>query len=73
LRRIISEEKQRRKLQNRKKKELRDFITGKIERLIEEKEENSKQRRAREVAFEVEIKQEGLKNLSMQERTIATP
>jgi mevalonate kinase len=55
-----------------KKKELRDFITRKIERLIEEQEDKLKQQRARELAVEVERMQEGLKNLFVQERSIAT-
>jgi hypothetical protein len=55
-----------------KKKELRDFITRKIERLIEEQEDRSKQQRARELTVEVERTWEGLKNLSMQEISIAT-
>jgi hypothetical protein len=56
-----------------KKKELRDFITRKIERLIEEQEDKSKQQRERELVVEVERTQEDLKNLPMQERSIATP
>jgi hypothetical protein len=56
-----------------KKQELRDFIARKIERLIEEQEDKSKQQRTRELVVEVERTQEGLKNLSMQERSIATP
>jgi galactokinase len=53
-----------------KKQELRDFIARKIERLIQE--DKSKQQRAREVVVEVERTQEGLKNLSMQERSVST-
>jgi hypothetical protein len=45
------EGKKRRKLQNRKKKELRDFITRRIKRLIEEQEH--KKQRARELDIEV--------------------
>jgi hypothetical protein len=37
-----------------KKKELRDLIARKIERLIEEQEDKSKQQRARELVVEVE-------------------
>jgi hypothetical protein len=40
--------------------------------LIEEKEDKLKQLRARELAIEVERTQEGLNNLSMQERTTFT-
>ena len=40
--------------------------------LIEEQEDNLKQQRAREVVAEVERTQEGLKDLSMQERRIPT-
>jgi hypothetical protein len=56
-----------------KKQELRDFMARKIERLIQEQEDKSKQQRARELAVEVERTQEGLKNLSMQERSASTP
>jgi hypothetical protein len=55
-----------------KKQELRDFIARKIERLIQEQEDKSKQQRARELVVEVERTQEGLKNLSMQERSAST-
>jgi hypothetical protein len=55
-----------------KKQELRDFIARKIDRLIEEREVKSKQQNAREVVIEVERTQEGLKDLSMQERRIPT-
>jgi hypothetical protein len=57
----------------KKKQELRDFIARKIDRLIEEQEDQSKQQRERELVVEVERTQEDLKNLSMQERSIATP
>jgi hypothetical protein len=57
----------------KKKQELRDFITRRIARLIEEQEDQSKQPRARELYIEVEKTHEDLKNLSMQERSIATP
>ena len=53
--------------------ELRDFMTRKIKRLIEEKENKSKQQRDRELAFEVERTQEGLKNLPMEEKRASTP
>ena len=56
-----------------KKKELRDFITRKIERLIEEQEDKSKHQRERELIFEAERTQEDLKNLAMQEISISTP
>jgi hypothetical protein len=56
-----------------KNKELRDFIARKIERLMQEQEDKLKQQRARELAVEVERTQEGLKNLSMQERSASTP
>jgi hypothetical protein len=56
-----------------KKKELRDFMARRIARLIEEQEDKSKQLRARDLAVEVERTQEGLKNLSMQERRAPTP
>jgi hypothetical protein len=55
-----------------KKKELRDLITRRIERLIEEQEDKPKQQRARELDVEVEIMQEDLKNLPMQEIRIPT-
>jgi hypothetical protein len=50
-----------------KKQELRDFLARKIDRLIEEREVESKQQKARELAIKVERTQEGLKDLSMQE------
>jgi hypothetical protein len=56
----------------KKKQELRDFIARKIDRLIEEREVKSKQQKARELVVEVERMQEGLKDLSMQERSIST-
>jgi hypothetical protein len=56
-----------------KKKELRDFMTRKIKRLIEEQENKSKQQRARELAIEAGRTQESLKNLSIQERSAFTP
>jgi hypothetical protein len=40
-------------------------MARRIVRLIEEQEDKSKQLRAREIVFEVERTQEGLKNLSM--------
>ena len=58
----------------KKKKESRDFTARKTDRLIEEREDNSKQQnkvttqegqKARELAIKVERIQEGLKNLSM--------
>jgi hypothetical protein len=52
----------------KKKKELRDFIARKIDRLIQEREVKSKQQKPRELVVEVERTQEGLKDLSMQER-----
>jgi hypothetical protein len=55
-----------------KKKELRDFMARRITHLIEEQEDKSKQLRARDLAVEVEKMQEGLKNLSMQERRAPT-
>jgi hypothetical protein len=55
-----------------KKKELRDFMARKIERLIQEQEDKSKQQKARELVVEVERMQEGLKNLSTQERRAPT-
>jgi hypothetical protein len=48
-------------------------MARRIARLIEEREDKSKQLRARELAIEVERTQEGLKNLSMQERRDPTP
>jgi hypothetical protein len=50
----------------KKKQELRDFVARKIDRLTEEQEDKSKQQRERELVVEVEITQEGLKDLSMQ-------
>jgi hypothetical protein len=55
-----------------KKQELRDLITRKIERLIEEQEDKSKQQRERELAVKFERMQEGLKDLSMQEESMST-
>ena len=64
-----------------KKHKLRDFIARKIDRLIKEREDKSKQqnkvtmqegKKARELVVKVEIMQEGLKNLSMKERSIFT-
>jgi hypothetical protein len=72
LRRNGSEGKQRKRLQKKKMKKLRDFIARKIECLIEEQKDMSKQQREREVAIEVEITREGLKDLSMQERKLPT-
>jgi hypothetical protein len=48
-------------------------MARKIERLIEEQENKSKQQRARELVVEVERTQESLKNLSMKERSTFTP
>jgi hypothetical protein len=48
-------------------------MARKIARLIEEKEDKSKQQRARELAVEFERTQEGLKNLSIQEISVSTP
>jgi hypothetical protein len=56
-----------------KKKELMDFIAKKIERLIQEQENKLKKQKARELAVEIERTQEGLQNLSMQERSTSTP
>jgi hypothetical protein len=56
----------------KKKKELRDFIARKIDRLIEEQEDKSKQQRERELVVEVERTQKGLKDLSMQEESMST-
>jgi hypothetical protein len=56
----------------KKKKELRDFIARRIDRLIEEQEVESKQQNARELVVKVERTQEGLKDLSIQERNIPT-
>jgi predicted phage tail protein len=64
-----------------KNHELRDFIAKKIDRLIEEQEDKSKQQnkvttqeeqKERELIVKVERMQEGLKDLSMQERRIPT-
>jgi hypothetical protein len=64
-----------------KKKELRDFIARKIDRLIEEREDNSKQHnevttqeehKAKELAIKVERMKKYSKDLSMQERRIPT-
>jgi hypothetical protein len=57
----------------KKNKELRDFIAREIDRQIEEREVKSKQHKTRELVVEVERMQEGLKDLSMQERRIPTP
>jgi hypothetical protein len=56
----------------KKKQELRDFITRKIDQLIEEREGKSKKQKARELASKIERMKEGLKDLSMQERSIST-
>jgi PHP family Zn ribbon phosphoesterase len=64
----------------KKKKELRDFIVRKIDRLIEEPEDKSnkhnkvtmpEEQKVRELAIKVERMQKDLKNLSMEE--ISTP
>jgi hypothetical protein len=56
----------------KKRQELRDFISRKIDQLIEEQEVKSKQQNARELVVEVERAQEGLKNLSMQGESKST-
>jgi hypothetical protein len=65
----------------KKKQELRDFIARKTNRLIEEREDKSKQQikvttqeghTSRELAIKVERIQEVLKNLSIQERSMPT-
>jgi hypothetical protein len=56
----------------KKKKQLRDFITRKIDRLIEEREVESKQQKARELASKIERTQEVLQDLSMKEKSIST-
>jgi hypothetical protein len=56
-----------------KKQELRDFMARRIVCLIEEQEDQFKQLRTRDLAVEFERTQEGLKNLSMQERRVPTP
>jgi hypothetical protein len=56
----------------KKKKELRDSIARRIERLMEEREVESKKHNARELVIEVKRTQEGLRDLSMQERIIPT-
>jgi hypothetical protein len=56
-----------------KKQELRDLIAIKIERIIEEQEDKSKQQMAKELFIKVERTHEVLKNLSMQEKSIAIP
>jgi hypothetical protein len=56
-----------------KKKELRDFMAGRITCLIEEKEDKSNLLRARDLTVEVERMQESLKYLSMQESREPTP
>jgi hypothetical protein len=48
-------------------------MARKIARLVEEQENNLKQLRTRDLAVEVEKMQEGLKNLSMQEKKALTP
>jgi hypothetical protein len=48
-------------------------MARKIERLIQEQEDKSKQQKARELAVKVERTQEGLKNLPMQKRRAPTP
>jgi hypothetical protein len=50
-----------------------NFIAKKIERLIEEQENKLMQLRARELVVKVEKMQEGLNNLSMEERRVPTP
>jgi hypothetical protein len=55
-----------------KKQELRDFMARKTARLIQEQEDKLKQLRDRDLAVEVERKQEILKNLSMQESRAPT-
>jgi hypothetical protein len=56
----------------KKKKEIRDFIAKKIDRLIEEREDKSKQQKERELDSKIERMKEGLKDLSMQEISIPT-
>jgi len=72
----IEEDQIRRKAEEeateKKNQELKDFIDIKIDRLIEEREIKSKQQNARELVVKVERVQEGLKDLSMQERRIPT-
>jgi len=48
-----------------KNQEIRDFIAKKIERLVQEQENKSKQLRARDLAVEFARTQEGLNTLSM--------
>jgi hypothetical protein len=76
IRRKAEEEATEKKMQ-----ELRNFIARKIDRLIEEREYQSKQQnkvttqegqKVRELIVKVERMQEGLKNLSMQERSMPT-
>jgi predicted phage tail protein len=76
IRRKAEEEATEKKMQ-----ELRNFIARKIDRLIEEREDQSKQQnkvtmqegqKVRELTVKVERMQEGLKNLSMQERSMPT-
>jgi len=55
-----------------KRQEIRDFIAQRIDRLIEEREAESKQQNEREVVVNFERAQEGLKNLSMQEENVST-
>jgi hypothetical protein len=63
----------------KKKQELRDFISRKIDRLREEREHKSKQQskvttqkgqKSKELAIKVERMQEGLKDLSIRERNV---
>jgi hypothetical protein len=56
----------------KKKKELRDLIARRIDRLLEEREVESKQQNEIEVVVKVERAQEGLEDLSMQEKSIST-
>jgi hypothetical protein len=65
----------------KKKKELRDFISRKIDQLREEQEDRSKQQRKvttqegqkeKELTIKVERIQEGLKDLSIKERSVPT-
>jgi hypothetical protein len=56
----------------KKKQELRDSIARRIDRLMEEREVESKKYNTRELYIKVEITQEGLKDLSMKERRIPT-
>jgi hypothetical protein len=56
-----------------KNQELRDFPAKKITQIIEEREDKSKQPRARDLAVEAARTQESFKTLSMQERRAPTP